>query len=268
MNRVWTALLAAVIAAASAHGETSQQKGKRIVDECLAALGGEAFLNMRNRVESGHIYGFYNEKISGMVEDTLYTEYPSRPKDSAADSLGVRVRDARGKKKDDVILYYEGTGYEITFHGARPLADNVLKQFRTATMHNVFYILRQRLGEPGMAFEARGSEFFDNRPVDVVDILDGNNETVTVYIDQKTRLPLRQIYNRRDPVDNTRLEEVTIYNKYRDVGGGVMWPFTLRRERNGEKVFESYDETVDINRDLDDSMFRLPSGLKILNKDK
>ena len=47
-----------------------------------------------------------------------------------------------------------------------------------------------------------------------------------------------------------------------------MWPFAVRRERNGEKIFETYAETVKINQDLKDSMFDLPQGLKILPKEK
>lgn len=259
MRILWVALCAASVAA-GAYAETSQQKGKRVVDEALAALGGQAFLNMQNRVESGRIYGFYNENISGMTVDALYTDYLSRPDPPQPGFLGVRVRDARGKKQDDAILYVDGNGYEITFRGARPLSDTLMKQFKTGTLRNIFYILRERLGEPGLTFESRGSDFFENRPVEVVDITDANNDTVTVYFDQMNKLPVHQSYNRRDPVDNTKLEEVSIFSKYRDVGGGVMWPFAIRKERNGEKIFEMYSESVEINQDLKDSMFRLPQG--------
>jgi hypothetical protein len=211
-----------------------------------------------------------------MAVDALYTAYLPLPNPPEPGFLGVRVRDARGrkpeditgKKQDDVILYGDGGAYEVTFRGARPLSDILVQQFRTATLHNIFYILRQRLGEPGMLFDSRGSDFFDNRPVEIVEIGDANNETVTVYFDQINKLPLRQLYHRRDPIDHSKLEEVTIYSKYRDVGGGVMWPFAIRRERNGEKIFEMYSESVEINQDLKDSMFTLPPGLKLLKKDK
>lgn len=268
MRTLWTALLVAGMTGLGARAETSQQKGKQVVDEALAALGGQAYLNMQNRVETGRIYGFYNERLSGLGVDALYTNYLPRPDPPEPAFLGVRVRDARGKNRDDVILYTDGTGYEITFRGARPLADTVIKQFKTATLHNIFYILRQRLGEPGLVMDSRGRDFFENRPVEVVDITDANNDTVTVYFDLATKLPSRQLYSRRDPIDNSKLEEVSLYSKYRDVGGGVMWPFAIRRERNGEKIFEMYSETVEINQDLKDSMFTLPPGLKILKKDK
>ena len=276
MRALWTALLVAGLAGMGARAETSRQKGKRIVDEALTALGGQAFLNMQNRVETGRIYSSYNDKVSGMAVEAMYTNYLPRPDPPEPGFLGVRVRDARGRKpediegkrQDDVVLYTDGTGYEVTFRGARPLSDLAIDQFKTATLHNIFYILRQRLAEPGIVFDSRGADFFENRPVEVVDITDANNDTVTVYFDQMSKLPSRQVYYRKDPVDNSKLEEATLFNKYRDVGGGVKWPFAVRNERNGEKVFERYSESVEINKDLKDSMFALPPGLKLLKKDK
>jgi hypothetical protein len=268
MRTLWAALLVAGLTGGGARAETSQEKGKRVIDEALAALGGQAFLTMRNRVETGRIYGFYHEKLSGLGVDSLYTDYLPRPDRPEPGFLGVRVRDARGKKQDDVILYTEGTGYELTYRGARPLTDILVKQFKVGTLHNFFYIVRQRLGEPGLIFDSRGSDFLENRPIEIVDITDSNNDTVTVYFDQSTKLPSKQVYYRRDPIDNTKLEEVTLYNKFRDVGGGVKWPLAMVRERNGEKIFEMYSESVEINQDLKDSMFTLPQGMKILKKEK
>jgi hypothetical protein len=276
MRTLWAALLVAGATGMAAHAETNLQKGKRIVDEAVAALGGQAFLSMQNRIETGRIYSSYNDKVSGMAVDALYTAYLPRPDPPEPAFLGVRVRDARGrkaedivlKKQDDIILYADGTGYEVTFRGARPLADTVINQFKIGTLHNIFYILRQRLGEPGIVFDSRGSDFFENRPVEIVDITDANNDTVTVDFDQLNKLPVRQLYYRRDPIDNSKLEEVSLFNKYRDVGGGVMWPFAIRSERNGEKILERYLETVEINQNLKDSLFILPPNLKILRKDK
>ena len=101
MRTLWAALLVVGVAGMGAGAETSQQRGKRVVDEALAALGGQAYLNMQNRVETGRIYSSYNDKVSGMAVDALYTTYLSRPEPGF---LGVRVRDARGRKPEDIIL--------------------------------------------------------------------------------------------------------------------------------------------------------------------
>ena len=72
---------------------------------------------------------------------------------------------------------------------------------------------------------------------------------------------------RRDPETKLQIEEVTRFAKYRDVGG-VMWPYDIQRERNGEKIYQMYSDSVAINRDLKDDLFTLPSNMKILKKQK
>jgi len=54
-------ILLACCALASAAAETAAERGKRVVGEALQALGGDAFLHMQDRVESGRGYGFYRE---------------------------------------------------------------------------------------------------------------------------------------------------------------------------------------------------------------
>lgn len=108
----------------------------------------------------------------------------------------------------------------------------------------------------------------DNRPVDIVNVTDADNRTVTVSLDQSTKLPVRQLYVRRDPKTRDRLEEVTIFSKYRDVGSGVQWPFAIQRLRNDEKVYQIYSDAVEINQGLTDELFLLPSNVKVLKPAK
>ena len=105
---------------------------------------------------------------------------------------------------------------------------------------------------------------YDNLPVEIVDITDGNGLTVAVYFGRSSKLPVRQILKRRNPDYKDFDTEETFYAKYRDVGGGVMWPYNIRRQRNGEKLYEIYSESVQINKNLRDDLFTLPAKLKIL----
>ena len=59
-----------------------------------------------------------------------------------------------------------------------------------------------------------------------------------------------------------------MFGLYRDVGGGVKWPCNIRRERNGEKIFEMFSDQVQINRNLKDNLFELPGNIKVLPKGK
>ena len=211
----------------------ADEKGKNVIDSVVAALGGRNFLKMQDRVESGRAYSFYRERLSGLSLATIYTRYLTRP---APGKLGVRERQAFGKNEDSAVLFNEEGAWELTFRGARPLTDERLSRYRESTLRNIFYILRQRLDEPGLIFDSRGSDILANQPVEIVDITDAENRTVTVYFNQTTHLPIRQVYMRRNPISKERDEEVTHFSKYRDVGSGVMWPFAIEREQNGEKT--------------------------------
>jgi hypothetical protein len=258
-------ILLASMAPASFAAETAEQRGKRVIDEALRALGGDAFLRVQDRVETGRAYSFYRKELSGLSLAKVYTRYVA-PSGKPGE-LAVRERESFGKEgADGAVLFNEDGGWEITFRGARPLDDQKYANYKDSTLRNVFYILRQRLKEPGLILYSQGSDFWENRPVEIVDITDAANRTVTVYFDQMTKLPVRQIYKRRNEQFKDFDTEVTIWAKYRDVGGGVKWPFDTRRERNGEKTFEMYADSVAVNQDLTDDLFTLPGGVKMLPK--
>jgi hypothetical protein len=246
------------------HAETPQERGKRVVNECLEALGGSRYLAMETREESGRAYSFYREQLTGLSIAKIYTRYYSGVKDTAHD-LAVRERENFGKKEDFGVLFLEKEAYDVTFRGARPLPDDRFNRYKETTLRDVFYILRIRLHEPGMIFESRGADVLQNAPVEIVDITDADNRTTTVYFHQITKLPVRQVFYRRNAVTKDKDEEIAFYSKYRDIGGGVQWPFAIARERNTEKTFEIYSEAAKINDPkVQDSLFALPGGIKLL----
>ena len=219
---------------------------------------------MQDRVETGRAYSFYRQELSGLSLAKIYTRYltPS----GKPGEIAVREREAFGKDGASAVLLTESGGWEITFRGARPLDDVRYSNYRDSTLRNIFYILRQRLNEPGLTLYSQGSDFYENRPVEIVDITDAANNTVTVYFDQLNKLPVRQVFKRRNEQFKDFDTEVTIFAKYRDVGGGVKWPYAISRERNGEKIYEMFSDSVEINQDLTDDLFSLPGSIKILPK--
>jgi len=260
MAMIWTGALAPA--------ETNRERGTRVINEALAALGGERYLAMKDRVEAGRAYSFYRQELSALSRAKIYTRYLIRPEPPAAGFFGVRERQAFGSREDSAVLFTNGEGYEITFRGARPLPDATMDRYRISTLSNIFYILRMRMGEPGLTFDSRGSDILDNQAVEIVDITDAENRVVTVYFNQSTKLPIRQAFYRRDPQTKDKIEEVALYSKYRDAGGGVKWPLDIQRERNGEMIFQLYSDSVTINQDLKDDLFTLPANMKILKKAK
>src|SRR5262249_47876092 len=147
-------------------------KGKKLLDDTIAALGGEKFLAMEDRTESGRAYSFYREKLTGLSIAKIYTRYISVPAGKSGQELGVREKQAFGKNEDSSVLFREDGAWEVTYRGSKPLEKDRVDRYQDSTLHNFFYILRQRLHEPGMIFEYRGVQVVENQPVDVMDITD------------------------------------------------------------------------------------------------
>ena len=246
--------------------EKPADRGKRLVNEALQALGGNAFLRMEDRVETGRAYSFYRSEITGLDMAKIYTRYASKLDTAAAGKLRVSEREAFGKKEDAAVLFTPDGAWEVSFRGARPLADQRYANFLDSTRRSFLYILHERMNEPGLTLLSEGADMFENRPVEIVSIADADNQTVTVYFSQSEKLPVRQVFRRRNPQFKDFDTETTVFANYRDVGGGVKWPFSIRRERNGDKIFEMFSESVEINKNLPDNLFTLPGNVKMLPK--
>lgn len=265
-RREFVPALAAGTALRAQADESKEARAKRVIDEAIAALGGDKFMTMRDRTEHGRAYSFYRDRLSGLSRATIYYRYVRRPDPLPAEpGLYVRERQSFGKDKEDYAIMFDGKdGWQITFRGVRPLPKATIERWQDSTRRNIFYILRQRLGEPGLGYESKGGDVFENQSVEIVEFFDSENASVTVYFSRTTKLPIRQLYYRRDAVVRERHEEVTLFSKYRDSGNGIMWPWAIMRTRDGEKVFEIFSDSVKINQDLDDSKFTLPANLQVL----
>jgi hypothetical protein len=233
---------------------TRAEKGKETLDLVVNALGGGNFLAMQNRVETGRAVSLYRDQISGLSQSKLYTEYVRD---------GVRERQYFGEKRDSSTLLKDGKGWDINFKGARALDAEALERYQLATRHNFFYILRQRLREPGMTFELSGHEVVENQSAEVLDVYDADNENVTVWVNAYTHLPIRQRWYKREKGTGYRYEEVTHFSKYREFNG-IQWPMDLQRERDGAKVSQIYNEEVKFNQAIKGDVFELPAGIRIL----
>ena len=261
----FSAVAAMLICAGSLRAQTeaaptpAEIRGRKLIQQTIDALGGDRFLKMEDRIESGRAYSFYREEISGLSIAKIYTRYITVAASKSGEEIGQRERQSFGKDEDSSVLFTENGGWELTWRGAKELDKDRIDRWRDTTLRNVFYILRQRLHEPGMIFESRGSDVFENQPVDIVDITDSADRVVTVYLNQDSKLPVRQLYRRFNRETNERDDEVTLYSRYRAESGGVQWPHQIRRERNGEKIYEIYAESVTVNQNLTDDLFTVPA---------
>jgi hypothetical protein len=245
----------------------SEIRGKKVIDDALQALGGNTFLTMKDRTESGRAYSYYHDQISGLSVAKIYTRYLAVAPSKSGEELGQCEREIFGKGEETSVLLLENAGWDTSWRGNKPIEQERFDRYRESTLRNVLYIFRQRLQEPGMIFESQGSDVVENLPVDIVNITDSDNRVVRVHFHQSTKLPVRQIYKHKNLLSKEQDEESTLFARYRDAGG-VQWPHQIRRDRNGDKVYEIFSESVSINKDLPDSLFILPEPGAVKTKKK
>ena len=240
----------------------SDPRAKKAIDDAVAALGGEKFLAMRDRVESGRAYSFYRNNISGLSIATIYTQYFDVPADKTGSEVGLRERQVFGKNEEyGYALLREDGCWEVSFRGPREMEQDQVDSFRRTTLNDILYILRMRLKEPGLTFDWKGSDVVENQPVNIVDVVDAENRVVTVEFNQYSKLPVRETWVWHDPKTHDRNQEITRYAIYRDdSNSGVEWPQQISRERNGEKRYQIFSESVLINQNLPDAVFAKPTG--------
>ncbi len=266
-RRSFLATSAAVGLAPAARAESSQEKGKRLVHAALDALGGESFLAVRNQITTGRAYSFYRARVQGLARVTIYDRYSKMQPNADADWLPVSRKEIYTEKGDYYALFLHGEAWEITFQGARPYPLDLLARYRLSVRRDFLYFLRYRLREEGLYYYYTGLEIVDNIPTDAVEVTDAEGESITVYLRQADGLPHMSRYLRRDPKTRIPFEEKTIWAKFRPHSSGAMLPWNVRRERDGEKVYEQFAASVEVNQDIPEKVFQLPGGIKLLDPD-
>jgi len=257
-RRFTTAL--ALLPAGLRAAETQQERGKRIFDQCIDALGGDAFRQMPGNLQTGHAYHFYNDKINGLAPAKIYTKYLE-----VHQPMRELQRQVLGKNNDEAVILTPNEGWDVTYRGAEAIPAERLAEFHETVLMDIFYILRCRLDEPNISLFSRGADIVENQPTEIVDFYDTDNRSVTVWIHSSSWLPVRQLYKRWDPLIKDRREEVTHFTKYRDAGNGVMWPHEIQRDRDDEKTYQLISDAAKVEV-VPDSMFVLPPNVKILKQ--
>ena len=120
-------------------GDTKQEQGKKVVDDALAALGGDKFLAVKDRIEAGRASSFYREQLTGLARAKIYTRYVDN---APPGKLAQAERQTFGKDEDYLVLFLPDNAYQITFRGAKPLASDRFYRYLETARRNIFYILR------------------------------------------------------------------------------------------------------------------------------
>ena len=234
--------------AATAAKDPGVQKAKQILDDMIRALGGEAYLTLRDMSVEGRNYAFYHGRPSGLgIVYWRFWQWPDKDRYELT------------KQRDVIDLYAGDKGYETTYKGTVALDPKQLTDYLRRREHSLEWVVRNWLPAPGALILYEGTAIVEQNLADKVTVMTAENDSVTISVDPRTHLPVRKTYSYRDPIDRQFDEEAEIFSNYKIVQG-INTPYSTVRMENGEMSNQRFINNVSYNNGLEASMFQ-PKGL-------
>ena len=223
--------------------QDSSRKARELIDQAIQALGGEAYLNIHATTQEGRAYSFYHgQSNSTGVLYWRFTKFPDKER--------VELT----KKRDVVYIYNGDKGYEITYKGTAAEDSATMAEYLRRREYSLDWVLRRWLNEPGVALFYDGPAIAEQKPAEQVTIMNARDQSVTLYFDPNTHLPLKKSFSWRDPNDKQRNVEDEVYDNYRPVQG-IMTPFSVTRFYNGDMASQRFLNSITYNQETSDSLF-------------
>ena len=235
--------------AATAAKDPGVQKAKQILDDMIRALGGEAYLTLREMSIEGRSYAFYHGKPSGLgIVYWRFWQWPDKDRYEIT-------------KQRDIIDFYVGDkGYETTYKGTTALDPKQLSDYLRRREHSLEWVIRNWLPAPGSMILYEGTAIVEQNLADKVTILTASNDSVTIAVDPRTSssgakdlLPI-VIPSTGNSTKRRRSSATTKRCR------GLHTPYSTVRMDNGEMSNQRFVNSVSYNNGLDASLFE-PKGL-------
>jgi len=219
------------------------KKARTILNELIQALGGQAYLSVQDMQQEGRSYAFYNGKPNSL--GTLFWRSWKFPD---------KDRTELTKQRDVVYIFNGDKGYEVSYKGTAAAEPENLRDYIRRRNHSLETVLRIWLPDPKTALFYDGTAIAEQKHCDSVTLMSAQNDSVTLFIDSHTHLPVKKTFEWRDPSDKLKNEEGEIYDNFRLVQG-VLTPHTLLRTHNGDTTNQRFLTSVKYNVGIPDSQF-------------
>jgi hypothetical protein len=274
MNRLFLVLLLCTLAAAqtaptsaapgppvSINDSDNARKARAVLDQAVQSLGGQPYLTYENRKEEGRYYPLYHGRTNSTgIPYNYYVEYPERDRFEVIHTKDIfliegQVGNVKVKNKFDIVQIFNGDkGYETTYKGTSAIEPLDLENHIRRRQHSLEWVFRKWIRDPNVAWFYEGPKVVDGKETEGVTLLNSQNDSVSVYLDQNTHFPIKISYSWRDPKDKQKNVEDEIYDNYKLVQG-IWTPHSVTRYYNGETSQQRFINTASYNQQLPDSMF-------------
>ncbi len=238
------------------------RQARAVLEKTIEALGGQPYLTYENRIEEGRYYPLYHGRTNSTgIPYRYYVEYPERDRFEVLRLKDIHIIpgqiDIGGVKsaKSDLVLIHNGDkGYEVTYKGTAAQEPEDLQNYLRRRQHSLEWIFRKWIRDPNVALFYDGAAVVDGKVTEGVTLLNSQNDSVSVFLDQNTHYPIKISYSWRDPKDKQKNVEEEIYDSYKLVQG-IWTPHSVTRYFNGETSQQRFISTASYNLKLPDSMF-------------
>ena len=229
----------------AAHSQTSgdsadanAKKARAALDAMVQALGGPAWLNMKNEMQQGHVAAFFHSQPDlGTTQLYEFHQWPDY------DRIEVT------KHRDVVEMYIGREGWEVTFRGKKAIPQEQLDDFLRRRDHSIEVAIKVWLKDPNTILVYEGQKMAERHMAEQVTLISPQNESITIQMDEQTHLPLSRSFPWRDPLYKDKNIDREEYDNYHTIEG-LPTPFSVTRLKNDEIVRQYYLEKVEYNREL------------------
>jgi hypothetical protein len=230
------------------------QQAHAALDAMVKALGGQAWLDMKNQMREGFIAAFFQGKPDpGTTEYFEFHQWPDHDR--------VELT-----KHRDVVEFYLGSkGWEVTYRGKKPMDKEILDDFLRRRDHSIETAIRVWLKDPNTILVYEGQHLVERRLAEQVTLISAQNEAVTILMDAQTHLPLRRVFQWRDPLYKDKNTDAEEYDNYHIVDG-FPTPLSITRFKNDEMWRQYYIKKVTFNQQLPDDFWSVDAADKRIKK--
>jgi hypothetical protein len=248
--------------AVNLNNSDNARKAHAVLDQTIQSLGGQPYLTYENRSETGRYYPLYHGRTESTgIPYNYYVKYPDkdrfevlRLKDIHVIPGQIDIGGVKSKKADLVLIHNGDKGYETTYKGTAAQEPEDLENYLRRRPHSLEWVFRKWIRDPNVAWFYDGLAVVNGKETEGVTLLNSQNDSVSVFVDQNSHYPIKISYSWRDPKDKQKNVEDEIYDNYKLVQG-IWTAHSITRYYNGETSQQRFVNVASYNLKLPDSMF-------------
>jgi hypothetical protein len=225
----------ALAQAAEDEGAKNAKQARAVLDQMVQALGGQAWLNIKNVEREGQVAAFFHGRPDAGT--TMYFEYHQGPDHDRLEFT----------KHRDVVQFYVGRDY------------------MRRRDHSIETVVKTWMNDPKTILVYEGQRLAERHLADQVTLISADNESVTIQTDTQTHLPLRRTFQWRDPLYKDKNTDAEEYDDYHTMEG-FPTPFTISRYKNDDEIRQYYVVHVKYNQELPEDFWSVDAAEKKIKK--